>query len=376
MKNRAIFISSISRIAEIKKEYRCEIPKYLLNSYLFELSDLSPLQKHLLDSSNIFAVYETKKSAAKLVSIKDYSNLKKHFNNDPEFSTFCDSLKKFYSSSVKPIWRFPNQIIDFNNGPMVMGILNVTPDSFYDGARYNHIDKALEQAFSMSDAGAKIIDIGGESTRPGASKVSHEEEIARVIPVIKELSRQSKILVSIDTYKSEVAREALDAGADIVNDISGAGFDTKMIPLIKQKQCPYIVMHIKGTPVNMQQNPYYGDTMHEIYRHFEDKINYLQKENILNIAIDPGIGFGKRLEDNLRLIRDLRDFTYFNLPILVGASRKSMIGDVLNVNKDERLSGSLSVHLRSVLNGADIIRTHDVRETVELLKISKAIDNP
>jgi dihydropteroate synthase len=377
MKSRALFLSSDSRIAEIKIKYGCEIPRFLLNGFLFELSGLSSIQLSLLKRLNhSITVFNTNNHDIKLISLKDNIDFGETLAADDELRKFFKKLDAFFTDSQDSGRKFFKLFPDYELKPVVMGILNVTPDSFYDGAKYNRIDKALEQAFKMIDAGAGIIDVGGESTRPGAEQVSAEEELGRVIPVIKELRRQSNIPISIDTYKSRVAREALAAGANIVNDISGGNFDPQMIPLVKEAKCLYAAMHIKGTPKNMQHNPEYDDVLEEVYRFFEKKLQYLADQGVSNVVIDPGIGFGKRLQDNLRLIRDLKDFTFLNYPILVGASRKSMIGEVLNADKDERLWGSLSVHLRAALNGASIIRTHDVKETAELLKMSEAVDRP
>ncbi len=375
MKIRALSISE-NRIIEISRTYGLQIPAVSARKFLFELSELSEKQiQGLRNSGGAFNLYKTNIAHTFLLSVNDAVNSLNH-KNIPELVPLISKLKDFFSPTRKPVWHFEKDILDFDKGPYVMGVLNVTPDSFYDGAKYNSVDKAVEHALKMAQEGAKIIDIGGESTRPGAEAVPLEEELARVIPVIKEVSKQSNVLISIDTYKSAVARAALDAGADMVNDISGSGFDNEMIPLIKEFQCPYIIMHIKGAPKNMQRDPHYDDTLREIYGYFEDKLQVLEDKGISNIMIDPGIGFGKRLEDNLRLIRDLKDFTFLNYPILVGASRKSMIGAVLNKEKEERLYGSLSVHLQAVANGADIIRTHDVKATFEALQMFMAVNNP
>jgi dihydropteroate synthase len=375
MKIRALAISE-NRIIEISRTYGLQIPAVSARNFLFELSELSEKQiQYLQNSDGAFNLYKTNIAHTFLIGVNDTVISPDH-KNIPELRPLITKLKNFFSSSRKPVWRFDNKMLDFNEGPFVMGILNVTPDSFYDGAKYNSVSRAVEHALKMAEDGAKIVDIGGESTRPGAETVSIEDELARVIPVIKEIRKKSGILISIDTYKSSVARAALDAGADMVNDISGSGFDKEMIPLIKKYRCPYIIMHIKGTPKNMQRDPHYDDTLQEIYRYFEDKLRILEDKGLSNIMIDPGIGFGKRLEDNLRLIRDLKDFTFLNYPILVGASRKSMIGAVLNKEKEDRLYGSLSVHLQAAANGADVIRTHDVKATYETLQIFKAIHNP
>ena len=377
MKIRALSLTSKNRITEIREKYRIQTVIFPAQNYLFELTEITSEQRNLLNRfSNLLKIYVTSHTDTLLISVDS-----KFFESeikvaDPELSQFIYDIKDLFFGHRKPVWNLAKEKLDFNDGPFIMGILNVTPDSFYDGARYNSVDKAVDHALKMAEDGARIIDIGGESTRPGAETVTIEDELKRVIPVIREINKQSNVLISIDTYKSEVAQAAIEAGADIVNDISGSGFDKKMIPLIKATQCPYIIMHIKGTPKNMQLNPHYDDTLQEIYRYFEEKLQLLYNEDIKDVMIDPGIGFGKRLQDNLRLIRDLNDFTFLKYPILVGASRKSLIGQVLGKEKEDRLNGSLAIHLQAAINGADVVRTHDVKETSEILKIYKAINNP
>jgi dihydropteroate synthase len=247
---------------------------------------------------------------------------------------------------------------------LVMGILNVTPDSFSDGGKFIHLGKALFQAQSMEKNGADIIDIGGESTRPGATPVSLEEEINRTIPVIEAIRKFSKISISIDTYKSEVAEKALLAGADFINDISGLTFDSRMIEIVKKFDVPVVLMHIKGTPRNMQINPTYIDVVKELIDFFSLQIQKaldfgIKKEQVI---IDPGIGFGKQLSDNFILIQRLREFSELGFPILIGPSRKSFIGLILDVPSGDRLEGTLASVSASVLNGASIVRVHDVKE--------------
>ncbi len=280
---------------------------------------------------------------------------------------------KRFNAQEKPLWKMTRKTLDFSQGPFIMGILNVTPDSFSDGGSFTTLTKAMEHALQMEADGAHIIDIGGESTRPGADAVTLEEELERTIPVIREIRRQSSVLISIDTYKSEVAKEALNAGADIINDISGATFDSEMIPLVRQARVPFIAMHIKGTPKNMQSRPEYVDVVDDVYAYFYDRKEVFRQNNLSMAALDPGIGFGKLLEHNLLLLRDLKDFQYLGFPLLIGLSRKSMIGQVLDRDVDERLSGSIAANILSWLNGADIIRVHDVRETADALNMAQAI---
>ncbi len=261
----------------------------------------------------------------------------------------------------------------------IMGILNVTPDSFSDGGKFFTVNSALKHAEKMISEGAAFIDIGGESTRPGAESVSLEEELNRVIPVIKAVSSEFKdIPISIDTYKSQVAEKALEAGASIVNDISGLRFDPDMAKVIAEFKVPVILMHIKGTPKNMQKNPTYSNLLNEIFDYFNESLNLLNKAggDISNVIIDPGIGFGKTFEHNLTILNRLKEFKSLGLPLLIGASRKSFIGAVLNrENPEERVLGSLSVAVISSLKGAKILRVHDVKETYDVLKMADAIMN-
>lgn len=265
--------------------------------------------------------------------------------------------------------------------PLVMGILNVTPDSFSDGGRYGSLEKAVERALQMESEGADIIDIGGESSRPGSEPVTLEKELKRVIPVIRALKNYTKIPISVDTYKAEVARRALEAGAEIVNDISALRFDPAMVTLLAEKKVPVILMHMLGTPRDMQEDPTYKDCVAEISEFFTERVLFCAEMGIdkSKIIIDPGIGFGKRLSDNLEILSHLGEFKKLALPVMVGASRKSFIG-MLNpesTSPDRRLGGSIAAAVAAVLNGADIIRVHDIAETVEALKVIQAVkDKP
>ena len=258
---------------------------------------------------------------------------------------------------------------------LIMGILNVTPDSFSDGGKFIHLDKALSQAQYMEKNGADIIDIGGESTRPGAVAVSLEEEINRTIPVIEEIRKYSNISISIDTYKSEVAEKALLAGADFINDISGLTFDSRMMEIVKKFDVPVVLMHIKGTPRNMQTNPTYIDVIKDLLEFFSFQINKALDFGIkkVQIIIDPGIGFGKQLNDNFILIRRLKEFSELGFPILIGPSRKSFIGLTLDSPPEYRLEGTLAAVSAGILNGASIVRVHDVKEVKRTVIITDKI---
>ena len=259
------------------------------------------------------------------------------------------------------------------NSVRVMGVLNITPDSFSDGGRFLDLGKAVSHALQMEEDGADIIDVGGESSRPGAEPVSLEEELDRVIPVIDGIRRNSQVLISIDTYKSKVADSALQVGANWINDISGLRSDPEMVDLARSYDCPVVVMHMKGTPKTMQQNPSYDDVVQEINQFFEERIASLRQQGINRIILDPGIGFGKRLEDNLRLIRESDQLKVHGYPILVGPSRKSFIGMITGQSENHRLAGTLATVPVLVDKGVNIIRVHDVRETRDFLKVSSAL---
>jgi len=261
--------------------------------------------------------------------------------------------------------------------PAVMGVLNITPDSFSDGGLFLSIDDALKQVKDMISGGADIIDVGGESTRPGAEKVSIDEEIDRIIPVVVRIKKEFEVLVSIDTYKERVARMAVtEAGADMVNDISGLGFSENMASSISILDIPVVVMHIQGTPENMQKNPYYTDVITELKEFFSDRISYALSKGIKKekIIIDPGIGFGKRLEDNIKIIKKLGEFKEFDCPILIGLSRKTFLGEISGEKiPKSREAETLTGNIVSILNGASIIRVHNVRNAVRSIDILRSL---
>jgi dihydropteroate synthase len=266
-------------------------------------------------------------------------------------------------------WKIKNFILEINK-PLIMGILNITPDSFYDGGKYFDLDKAIERGFEIEKDGADIIDVGGQSTRPGSIQVGEKEEMERVIPVIEILSRELKIPVSCDTYRSKVAEKAIENGAKIINDISAFSIDNNLLDVIKNSDCGYVLMHMKGTPENMQINPYYDDVIGEISDFFSEKIKILEenKVDIERIVIDPGIGFGKRVCDNVKILKNLDKFKKFNRPILIGTSRKSFIGKILNIEVEDRLEPTIATNVYAYLKGASIFRVHDVKE------VKKGID--
>ncbi len=258
---------------------------------------------------------------------------------------------------------------------LIMGILNLTPDSFSDGGHYDSIQKALDHTMKMIECGANIIDIGGESTRPGSKPISIYEEIDRTIPVIEEIRKISDCVISIDSYKSEVVKAALNANANIANDISGLTFDENMVKLIGEKQVPLIIMHMKGKPLDMQKNPSYNNLIEEICNYFSKQILLANSAGIdsQNIILDPGIGFGKRAEDNFEIIRELQQICAMGLPVLIGPSRKSFIGETLSAPTTDRIEGTMATITASLMNGAKIVRVHDIKETKRTVSISERI---
>ena len=265
--------------------------------------------------------------------------------------------------------------LDFTRRTLIMGIVNVTPDSFYDGGRRLDPGKAVAHGLAMAASGADMIDIGGESSRPGAEPVSEAGELARVIPVIESLRKQTAVPISIDTCKSNVAHAALDAGADIVNDISALRFDAAMISLVAQEKVPVILMHMQGTPRTMQAEPRYQDVVREVRDFLATQLYEALDAGVAPqaIVIDPGIGFGKNLEHNLQLLRGLAVLAALGQPLLVGVSRKTFIGKILHLEPDQRLEGSLAAAVAAVLGGANILRVHDVAESAKAARIADAI---
>ena len=269
------------------------------------------------------------------------------------------------------------KIFNFGEKSFVMGILNITEDSFSDGGKYINADKAIERALKMVEDGADILDIGAESTRPGAIPVSEEEELERIVPIVEKLSKLVKVPISIDTYKSEVAKHSLRAGANIINDITGLKGESTMAEVVSDNDAYVIIMHMQGTPQTMQSNPEYQDVVSDICLDLKESFSIAEIAGIKKekVIIDPGIGFGKSTNHNLEIIKRVGEFKIFGAPILIGASRKSMIGNVLNLPVNERVEGSLAVAAASVMNGASIIRVHDVKETKRTLTMIDSIKN-
>ena len=254
--------------------------------------------------------------------------------------------------------------------PKIMGILNITPDSFFDGGKYNSEYKILNQVEKMLLEGADIIDIGGHSSRPGAKKLTIEKETERVIPIIKLIVGKFKnIIISIDTFRSEIARKAIEAGASIINDISGGDLDKKMYQVAGELKVPYIIMHMKGVPSNMQNDTEYDNVIFDIIKNLSYKIDLAKKAGVLDIIIDPGFGFGKSIKDNFKILQNLSSFKQLNQPIMVGLSRKSMIYKLLESSANDALNGTTCLNSISLNNVANIIRVHDVKEAKEAVKL-------
>jgi dihydropteroate synthase len=250
----------------------------------------------------------------------------------------------------------------------IMGILNVTPDSFYDGGKFNSVDRSVAHAMQMKEDGAKIIDIGAVSTRPGSVAPSEEEEWKRLSDILREIRNAVPgIFISVDTWRSSIAEKAVNAGADMINDISGGTMDPKMYDVVGRMKIPYVLMHIKGTPENMQVDPQYDDVVNEVKSFFLEKIFELEKRGVTQLIIDPGFGFGKTLEHNLQLLEHLPELKEFHLPILAGISRKSMVTKFYNVKREHALEGTLEMNRKALANGANILRVHDVKENVALI---------
>ena len=256
--------------------------------------------------------------------------------------------------------------------PQVMGILNTTDDSFYDGGKYHTIDKALLRCEDMLHEGADIIDIGGQSTRPGADSITENEEIRRTAPVIDAIiKRFPDCIISIDTFRSAVANHAVRAGAAIVNDVSAGDDDEEMIRMVSRLQVPYIAMHKKGLPKTMQDQPHYEDVLNEVKLYLENKLRLYRDAGIEDIVLDPGFGFGKTLDNNYHLLKHLDVFHTLNCPILVGVSRKSMVWKLLATEPSKALNGSTALHMLALAKGAHFLRVHDVKEAVDCVKIAE-----
>lgn len=254
--------------------------------------------------------------------------------------------------------------------PKVMGILNITPDSFYNNSRTNSIDEALRKTEAFLNEGATFIDIGGYSSRPDAKDISEDEELGRLIPIVEALNKNiPEAIISIDTFRAKVAEETILAGAHIINDIASGDMDDKMFEIVARLQVPYIIMHMQGTPQNMQQNPVYDNILLDVIDYLTKKIDKLKKLKVHDVIIDPGFGFGKTIEHNYELLNQMQEFRIFKLPVLVGFSRKGMIHKVLKNTAAEALNGTTILNTIALQKGAKILRVHDVKEAIECVRL-------
>ena len=301
--------------------------------------------------------------------------------NIPEFLTLLfkkirTMISKDTFFSKKRTLNFRGTLFDLSS-PVVMGILNITPNSFYDGGRYTSETEILKRCEAILSEGASIIDLGAYSSRPKAESISEEEELSRLVPALKSIRKEfPNAFISVDTFRSEIARKVVcDFAVQMINDISAGQMDTAMIETIASLKVPYIMMHIKGTPQTMQQQTDYSNLILDILHYFAEKTEKARQLGIHDIILDPGFGFGKTIEQNYQLLSKLDEFRIFELPIMVGISRKSMIYKTLESTPERALAGTITANTLAILKGADILRVHDVKEAVDTIKIVKAYKN-
>ena len=285
-------------------------------------------------------------------------------------------LKKTNATPIVPFSLNCKGDLIFLDTPKIMGVLNITPDSFYDGGRYKAEDQVLAQVEKMTKEGATFIDIGAYSSRPGAAEVSEAEEAKRLYPMLQAiLKRFPEVLLSIDTFRSHIAKNAVEMGAALINDISAGQLDPEMIPTVGKLGVPYIMMHMRSTPKDMQEHTYYEHLLQEIISYFSEKIDRAKKHNINDIIIDPGYGFAKNTQQNFKLLRDSALLNTFGVPVLTGVSRKSMIYKTLNTTAQEALNGTTALHMQALINGSSILRVHDVAPAKECILLYEALQN-
>ena len=273
------------------------------------------------------------------------------------------------TGDIQNVFKIGDRVIDFNM-PRVMGIINVTPDSFYYKSRYSDIGPTLSSVGKMLNEGASIIDVGAMSSRPGALEISEEEELKRLIPMVSAIKKQyPDAIISVDTYRSKVLKAAYDVGADIINDISGGALDDQLLTAVAEIGLPYILMHMTGSPAQMQDNPNSDDIVMELMTWLSNRMHYLHSIGIHDVIIDPGFGFGKRLEDNYKLLKALDTFQILKAPILIGLSRKSMIYKPLGITAAEALTGTIGANMLALQGGAKILRVHDVLPAIQTIRI-------
>ena len=273
----------------------------------------------------------------------------------------------FYSNNLI---RVKDKLLDLST-PKVMGIVNCTPDSFYSGSRKKTEKEVLNQVEKHLNEGADIIDLGGYSSRPGAQEIDTKEEISRVIPFIKQIKKEFTTTISLDTFRSEVARQGLEEGVDIINDISAWEIDHQLLEVVSKYKCPYILMHMKGTPSTMQNKTQYANIFNEVIHFLSEKLAILQQKGINDVIIDPGFGFGKNLEQNYELLNNLKAFELLNKPLLAGLSRKSMIYKKLETTPEHSLNGTTVLNTIALNNGASILRVHDAKEAIECIRLTR-----
>jgi dihydropteroate synthase len=320
----------------------------------------------------------TEKTDALLMGTqKHFEKLILKLEQYPTLNPLGQSVKETLKNISKTQYaiRCRTRTLTLGKRTLLMGVLNVTPDSFSDGGLFFDKEKAIFHGLRLVEEGADIIDIGGESTKPGSKPLELEEELRRVIPVIKSISAEVDVPISIDTYKSTVAQKAIEAGAEIINDISGLNFDPSVAKVASKEDTPLVLMHIRGTPETMQKNIHYDSLFSEILQYLRDSIQRAESAGLdpRQIIVDPGIGFGKTVEDNLLIIKNLHEFRILGKPILLGTSRKNFIGKILNAEVGERLEGTLSSITVGVLNGANIIRCHDALQAKRAIAVADAI---
>ena len=379
--SRLLYVSSNHRMSWLSEKYNLSPQTIRRGDFLFRLEQLnqdglSDLQKVVQDCNPFLKILVKEKNAVLLKVIPEpelFTVLNDFSFSKSAIKAFFAQIAGFFNGNQKIKWILNSNVINFNDCPQIMGIVNVTPDSFSDGGRFFDTDRAVDHALEMIEQGADIIDVGGESTRPGSQKVALKEELQRVIPVIEEIRRHSDVPISIDTYKSVVADEAIRSGADIINDISGMTFNEDMLAVIAKYRCPYVIMHIQGNPQNMQQDPSYDDVQTDVYNYLSKKCEVIAPHNDGKVIIDPGFGFGKSINHNLLLLRDLLDFTFIGKPVLIGVSRKSFIGKILDADVEQRSVGTIAAELYASLMQAAILRVHDVGQANQAKKMLKHI---
>jgi dihydropteroate synthase len=343
----------------------------LLKQEMLSVGGDAALDKRGLDCSS------SSTDALLMGTEKQFEKLFSKLDQYPDFHPFGQSLKEILRnlSRVHYTIRCRKRTFTLGKQTLLMGVLNITPDSFSDGGLFFDKEKAIAQGLKMVEEGADFIDIGGESTRPGSKPLGLDEELRRVIPVIEFLAKEVDAPISIDTYKSTVANKAIEAGAQIINDISGLHFDPSLSQVAAKEDVPLVLMHIRGNPETMQKDIHYASLFSEIIQYLKDSIQRAESAGVdpEQIVIDPGIGFGKTVQDNLLILKNLQEFKILGRPLLLGTSRKSFIGKVLNADITERLEGTLSSIVVGVLNGAHIIRCHDVLQAKRAIAIADAV---